>query len=69
MEIIEVPGYAQEDKVPIAKRHLVPKQLKLHGLFNEEEKEEGVQFTDEALKMIGTAKKSIPVLLLLIYML
>ena len=32
MEIIEVTGYTQEEKVEIAKRHLVPKQRKEHGL-------------------------------------
>lgn len=32
MEIIEVTGYTQEEKVQIAKRHLIPKQRKEHGL-------------------------------------
>lgn len=32
MEIIEVTGYTIEEKVEIAKRHLLPKQLKEHGL-------------------------------------
>ncbi len=32
MEIIEVTGYTLEEKVEIAKRHLLPKQLKEHGL-------------------------------------
>lgn len=32
MEIIEVTGYTQEEKVEIALKHLVPKQLKEHGL-------------------------------------
>lgn len=32
MEIIEVSGYSTEEKLEIAKRHLVPKQLKEHGL-------------------------------------
>lgn len=32
MEIIEVSGYTIEEKVEIAKRHLLPKQLKEHGL-------------------------------------
>lgn len=34
MEIIEVPSYAEEEKLQIAKRHLVPKQLEAHGLPN-----------------------------------
>jgi ATP-dependent Lon protease len=33
MEIIEVSGYTQEEKLEIAKRHLLPKQRKAHGLL------------------------------------
>ena len=32
MEIIEIPGYLAEEKLQIAKHHLVPKQLKENGL-------------------------------------
>jgi ATP-dependent Lon protease len=32
MEIIELPGYLEHDKLEIAKRHIIPKQLKEHGL-------------------------------------
>ena len=32
MEIIEINGYTIEEKVQIAKKHLLPKQIKLHGL-------------------------------------
>ena len=32
LELIEVPGYTQEEKVEIAQRYLIPKQLKKHGL-------------------------------------
>src|SRR5690606_9384586 len=32
MEIIEINGYTIEEKVEIAKRHLLPKQLKEHGI-------------------------------------
>lgn len=32
MEIIEISGYTVEEKVEIAKRHLIPKQLKEHGV-------------------------------------
>ena len=34
MEIINVSGYTIEEKVEIAKKHLLPKQLKEHGLTN-----------------------------------
>ena len=36
MEIINVTGYTIEEKIEIAKRHLLPKQLKEHGLYGEE---------------------------------
>jgi len=32
MEVIEINGYLVEEKIEIAKRHLIPKQLKEHGL-------------------------------------
>ncbi|MBM3545306.1 MAG: endopeptidase La [Alphaproteobacteria bacterium] len=32
MEIIRIPGYTEDEKVEIAKRHLIPKQMKEHGL-------------------------------------
>ncbi len=32
MEIIRIPGYTEDEKVEIAKRHLIPKQLTDHGL-------------------------------------
>jgi len=42
MEIIEVSGYTIEEKIEIAKRHLIPKQLEAHGVekkqFNLEKK-------------------------------
>src|SRR5689334_11878703 len=32
MEIIRIPGYTEDEKVEIARRHLIPKQMKAHGL-------------------------------------
>jgi ATP-dependent Lon protease len=32
MEVLRLPGYTEPEKVEIAKRHLVPKQLEAHGL-------------------------------------
>jgi ATP-dependent Lon protease len=34
MEVIELSGYTQEEKMEIAKRYLIPKQLEAHGLKN-----------------------------------
>ncbi len=34
LEIIDLSGYAVEEKLEIAKRHLIPKQKELHGLKN-----------------------------------
>jgi ATP-dependent Lon protease len=45
MEIIELPGYTEEEKVRIAGTHLVPKQAKDHGLLGGEH----IRWTDEAL--------------------
>jgi ATP-dependent Lon protease len=36
MEIIRIPGYTEDEKVEIAKRHLLPKQIKAHGLKDNE---------------------------------
>ncbi len=44
MEIIRIPGYTEDEKLEIARRHLIPKQREAHGLSAEE-----WQITDEAL--------------------
>ena len=36
MEIIRIPGYTEDEKLEIAKRHLIPKQMKEHGLKKKE---------------------------------
>ena len=36
MEIIRLEGYTEDEKVEIAKRHLIPKQMEAHGLKSEE---------------------------------
>ena len=38
MEIIRIPGYTEEEKIEIAVRYLLPKQLKAHGLGKSEVK-------------------------------
>jgi ATP-dependent Lon protease len=47
MEIIEIPGYTSAEKLSIARRHLVPKQLHEHGMTAEQ-----IDVTDEALEMV-----------------
>ncbi len=36
MEIIRIPGYTEDEKVEIARRHLIPKQMSAHGLKKNE---------------------------------
>ena len=36
MEILEIPGYTREEKLEIARRHLVPKQVGEHGLSDQQ---------------------------------
>jgi ATP-dependent Lon protease len=45
MEIIRLEGYTEDEKVEIAKRHLIPKQMEAHGVKPEE-----LVFTDEGLR-------------------
>lgn len=47
LEIIELSGYAVEEKIEIAKRHLIPKQKDAHGL-----KSTKVRFSDKVLEKI-----------------
>ncbi|MBY0537006.1 MAG: endopeptidase La [Chitinophagaceae bacterium] len=47
LEIIDLNGYAVEEKVEIAKRHLLPKQLEAHGLKNV-----NLKFNDKVLEKI-----------------
>jgi ATP-dependent Lon protease len=47
MEIIEVPGYTRMEKVQIAKQFLVPKQLRDHGLTDEQ-----LEITTEGIELV-----------------
>jgi len=47
MEIIRVPGYTEDEKVEIARRHLIPEQIKDHGLKAKE-----FSISDEAVRSI-----------------
>ncbi|SEM42877.1 ATP-dependent Lon protease [Syntrophus gentianae] len=47
LEVIELPGYTQDEKLRIAQRYLIPKQREAHGLTPEQ-----IKFTDGATKAI-----------------
>jgi ATP-dependent Lon protease len=47
MEVLEIPGYTRDEKLEIAKRHLVPKQIAEHGLG-----ETQISFDEESLTTI-----------------
>ncbi|HEX4997157.1 MAG TPA: endopeptidase La, partial [Terriglobia bacterium] len=47
MEVIQLSGYTEEEKVEIAKRHLVPKQVAEHGLTAND-----IEITDDALRAV-----------------
>src|SRR2546426_314772 len=49
MEIINLAGYTEEEKIAIAQRHLVPKQAREHGL----EPVGDIEFTPEALRLLA----------------
>ncbi len=48
MEIIELAGYTEEEKLRIARKHLVPKQAAEHGLSESEH----IRWTDAALRLL-----------------
>ncbi|MCI0403107.1 MAG: endopeptidase La [Acidobacteria bacterium] len=48
MEVLELPGYTAEEKAHIARRYLIPKQAREHGL----EVDAHIRFTDEGLSEI-----------------
>src|SRR5437764_2835287 len=47
MEVIELSGYTEEEKLEIAKRYLVPRQMDRNGLTRSK-----IEFSDDALKLI-----------------
>ncbi|HXG21204.1 MAG TPA: endopeptidase La [Methylomirabilota bacterium] len=48
MEVIELAGYTEEEKLEIAKRHLIPKQIRENGLTAEQ-----IAFDDEAILLVA----------------
>lgn len=55
MELVEMTGYTEEEKVQIALRHLIPKQCELHGVKLDE-----IVFTEDGVKAVinGYTKES-----------
>ncbi|MFD1553182.1 endopeptidase La [Putridiphycobacter roseus] len=49
MEIIEVSGYTVEEKIQIAKRHLIPQQIENHGI-----KKSNISISDKILEIVVT---------------
>ena len=47
MELLEIPGYTEEEKLAIARDHLVQKQITNHGLTSEQ-----VTITDDAIRLV-----------------
>jgi ATP-dependent Lon protease len=47
MEILEIPGYTRREKLAIARRHLIPKQLEEHGITKEQ-----LDITDPAVDLV-----------------
>ncbi len=47
MEVIPLSGYTDEEKIQIAKRYLIPKQIQAHGLSPDE-----LSFDDQAIRLI-----------------
>jgi ATP-dependent Lon protease len=47
MELLEIPGYTEEEKLAIARDHLVQKQITNHGLTSEQ-----VTISDDAIRLV-----------------
>jgi ATP-dependent Lon protease len=48
MEVIELPGYTFEEKINIAKQHLIPKQILAHGITNDH-----IEIPDESILLLA----------------
>lgn len=47
MEVVELPGYTDDEKVMIAKKHLIDKQMEAHGITGDD-----LDIKDDAIRMI-----------------
>ena len=49
MEVIQLAGYSDREKLQIAKRYLVPRQIRENGLSSDQ-----LELTDDAIRLIAT---------------
>lgn len=47
MEVIELPGYTDEEKLQIARKYLIPRQMEAHGLTGQH-----IEFEDDAVRLL-----------------
>ena len=47
MEVVRLPGYTEEEKLEIARLHVVPRQIQEHGLSGEQ-----IEITDDAVRSV-----------------
>ena len=47
MEVLRIPGYTEEDKLEIARAHVIPRQIEAHGLTDEQ-----IRFQDEGVRTV-----------------
>jgi ATP-dependent Lon protease len=47
MEVIELPGYTDEEKLQIARKYLIPRQMEAHGLTGKH-----IEFEDDAVRLL-----------------
>jgi ATP-dependent Lon protease len=60
MEIIEIPGYTRNEKLAIARQHLVPKQLEEHGLTKRAARHHGQGAIEEIIEHYTARPASVP---------
>ena len=60
MEVIEIPGYTNSDKLDIAKRYLVPRQLEANGLTNKQVQVQGRRAARDHRELHARSRRAQP---------